>query len=390
MDTPPRSRLIDWTGERMVPWGGDVQVAYEHLHRYWFASTLVAGSSVLDLGCGEGYGSAILASAAASVVGIDVDARAIEHCVANYSEENLQFLQGSALDLTDLEEGGFGAVVCFEVIEHLAEQEQLLDQIDRVLAPDGVLICSTPEASVYSAPDRTPNEFHVRELGRNEFDALLARHFDHRRTWGQRTVTGSLLYESAGAHLDGQAFFAARNDGVWGRAPAPAPMYLVAMASRQHLPQVPSGSVLADSTLALLKAAEEARASALEQQARCTALGAAVVGARVVAVARGFGAAGQDSRVIECTLAPLADMTCAEVSGYVSEATTLELRVAGAERSVDLVGGPFVVSIPASAREGTEIDAFLTASGGWRLHELRFVRTENDPRHQLPSDGRIA
>ena len=47
-------RLIEWTGERMVPWAPDVQVIYEHLHRYWFAASLAAGRRVLDVGSGAG------------------------------------------------------------------------------------------------------------------------------------------------------------------------------------------------------------------------------------------------------------------------------------------------------------------------------------------------
>jgi len=55
-------RLIEWTGERCVPWAPDVQVVYEHMHRYLWAAGLVAGRRVLDVGSGEGFGAAILVS----------------------------------------------------------------------------------------------------------------------------------------------------------------------------------------------------------------------------------------------------------------------------------------------------------------------------------------
>ena len=66
-------RLIEWTGERCVPWAPDVQVVYEHLHRYLWARRLVGGRRVLDLASGEGFGSAILSEEAEEVVGFEID-----------------------------------------------------------------------------------------------------------------------------------------------------------------------------------------------------------------------------------------------------------------------------------------------------------------------------
>jgi hypothetical protein len=47
-------RLIDWTGERCVPWGDEVQGIHEHLHRYRFAASFASGKRVLELASGEG------------------------------------------------------------------------------------------------------------------------------------------------------------------------------------------------------------------------------------------------------------------------------------------------------------------------------------------------
>ena len=77
-------RLIEWTGERCVPWAPDVQVVYEHFHRYMWAARVVKGRRVLDLGSGEGFGAAILAGSAEHVVGVDVDERTVEHSKLNY------------------------------------------------------------------------------------------------------------------------------------------------------------------------------------------------------------------------------------------------------------------------------------------------------------------
>jgi GT2 family glycosyltransferase/SAM-dependent methyltransferase len=246
-------RLIDWTGERMVPWAPDVQVIYEHLHRYWWAAALAQGRRVLDVGSGEGYGTAILASAAASACGIELDEESVAHSRANYQADNLEFRVGSALDLSAFADGEFGLVVCFEVLEHIAEQEQLLDGIARVLAPDGVLLCSTPERTTYTELAGHDNPFHVRELTEAEFRAMLGARFPEVRLWGQRTSTGSAIYPIDGAARTGQTVFVEPDGDAWRRASAPIPMYMIAMASAQPLAHVPDQSALVDASQALLR-----------------------------------------------------------------------------------------------------------------------------------------
>src|SRR6478609_1827167 len=108
---------LEFTGERFVP-GIVGEIAHEHWHRYAFARRLVAGRRVADVACGEGYGSALLATSAASVVGIDLDAAAIAHAVATYAAASVRFVQGSATALP-LADGSVDAIVSFETIEHL-------------------------------------------------------------------------------------------------------------------------------------------------------------------------------------------------------------------------------------------------------------------------------
>jgi GT2 family glycosyltransferase/SAM-dependent methyltransferase len=259
-------RLIDWTGERMVPWTPDVQVVYEHLHRYDFAASIVAGRSVLDLGSGEGYGSALLASVAERVCGIDIDERTVQHSAANYHAPNLEFRVGSASDLSQFGDGEFGAVVCFEVVEHLAEQEEMVAEIARVLRPDGLLLISTPEVTSYTELTGQENPFHVRELTAAEFRPLIGRHLPHIRVWGQRTVAGSVLYplDTSERGLAHHSFIEPEGDG-WRPAADPIPMYLIALASREPLDaRGPSLSVCADATLRLVRAAERRSADRLQ------------------------------------------------------------------------------------------------------------------------------
>src|SRR5262245_62233265 len=80
--------MLEWTGERFLPWIKGSTTAYEHLHRYAYAATLVKDKRVLDLASGEGYGSNILARAASSVVGIDIDENVIRHATVKYGSSN--------------------------------------------------------------------------------------------------------------------------------------------------------------------------------------------------------------------------------------------------------------------------------------------------------------
>jgi O-antigen biosynthesis protein len=243
-------RLIDWTGERCVPWTRDVAVIYEHFHRYLWAAQLARGRRVLDLGSGEGFGAAILADAAADVVGVDIDQAAIEHSQSNYARPGLAFSQGSATDLSPFEAGTFDVVVAFEVIEHLAEQEQVLAEIGRVLRHDGSLVISTPDRRAYTESSGNLNPFHVRELALEEFVSLIGTQFEHVELFGQTLVEGSQinpLEVDTGAPIEAHTinFTLARTGEDWRLARAFSPMYLVAVASNVPV-QPPPPSTLAD------------------------------------------------------------------------------------------------------------------------------------------------
>jgi GT2 family glycosyltransferase/SAM-dependent methyltransferase/glycosyltransferase involved in cell wall biosynthesis len=253
-------RLIEWTGERCVPWAPDVQVVYEHIHRYLWAASLVAGRRVLDLASGEGFGAAILAGSASSVLGIDIDQQTVDHSSLNYGGETIEFRLGDAQDLSSFAESSFGAVVAFEMIEHVADQAGVLAEIARVLEPDGLLIMSTPDRRAYSSGERRDNPFHVRELELAEFQALLGEQFEHLAMWGQRTITGSAISAVGGGRAPSsvpqQTFFVEPEGDEWALAAGMSALYLVGVASNADLPPIATNSTLADCDLGLLRAAE--------------------------------------------------------------------------------------------------------------------------------------
>jgi GT2 family glycosyltransferase/glycosyltransferase involved in cell wall biosynthesis len=248
-------RLIDWTGERCVPWADDLQVIYEHYHRYLFAAPLVADRRVLDLASGEGYGAALLARRAREVVGIDIDQPSVEHSRRTYQLDNLVFNQGDMLDLSRFPDGAFDVVICFEAVEHVVDHQRIVSEIARVLSPAGLLILSTPDREVYSGTHHQDNPFHVHELNREELSVLLSSHFPHVRLWGQNVAVGSVILPLGSNSGTGEVTTLNLEQGQdrWVAGAEVSPTYLLALASREPLPDLPSYSTLVDTGLELVR-----------------------------------------------------------------------------------------------------------------------------------------
>ncbi|CAG9213007.1 Alpha-L-Rha alpha-1,2-L-rhamnosyltransferase/alpha-L-Rha alpha-1,3-L-rhamnosyltransferase [Paraburkholderia sabiae] len=183
------------TGERFLPEFMPGEIALEHQHRYHVAVALARGLDVLDVASGEGYGASLLADVARSVVGVDVDAEAVEFATQKYgAATNLRFAEGSCSALP-LAGASVDLVVSFETIEHHDQHEAMFAEIKRVLRPGGVLVISSPDKHEYSDVPNYRNPFHVKELYRDEFEALLGRWFRSHRMYGQRVRFASTLFD---------------------------------------------------------------------------------------------------------------------------------------------------------------------------------------------------
>ncbi len=183
--------MAEFTGERLIPGQVDVDLLNEHLARYTFAARLARGKRVLDAGCGAGYGSAELASAALSVVGLDVADEAVAFARENYQAPNLRFEQGSCAALP-YADASFDLVVAFEVIEHIENWREFLREARRVLAPNGQFIVSTPNKLYYteSRGAEGENPFHVHEFEFEEFRTELKEVFPHVSLYLENHVEG--------------------------------------------------------------------------------------------------------------------------------------------------------------------------------------------------------
>jgi 2-polyprenyl-3-methyl-5-hydroxy-6-metoxy-1,4-benzoquinol methylase len=179
--------------ERIVPDETEHGIVALHLVRYAFAAPVCVGREVLDAGCGVGYGTAYLGEVASRVVGIDVDPESIAYAQQRYAAANIEFRLGDLRSL-GLEGSLFDTVTSFEVIEHVREQEAFLDELARVLRPQGVLVVSTP--NVPETNDAPDNPFHLRELSQTDFEAMLRERFEEVELYGQRRRT-TKRYETA-------------------------------------------------------------------------------------------------------------------------------------------------------------------------------------------------
>lgn len=171
--------MSDFTGERVIPGQVDPDLWNEHVARYLFAARLSRAKLVLDLGCGTGYGSAILA-AEASTVGLDSSTIAIEFARRNYAKPNLGFAVGTCNALP-FRDAAVDLVVAFEVIEHLLDWASMLREARRVLKQRGHFVVSTPNKSYYATTRQHsgPNPFHEHEFEFDEFRESLSAVFPH-------------------------------------------------------------------------------------------------------------------------------------------------------------------------------------------------------------------
>lgn len=189
---------LPFTGERFVPDMSEKYIVAEHYQRYNAVLNIVKGKKVLDAACGAGYGTALMASVAEEVTGIDISSEAISFANHRYSDiSNARYLEASIAELP-FSDNTFDVIVSFETIEHVNEdlQNKFLKEIKRCLKDDGILIISSPDKRTYSDLPDFHNEFHVKEFYFDEFDAFLHREFKYVEHYlqGKHDLSGEMLY----------------------------------------------------------------------------------------------------------------------------------------------------------------------------------------------------
>ncbi|HEY4829132.1 MAG TPA: class I SAM-dependent methyltransferase [Solirubrobacteraceae bacterium] len=195
---PPGVPPLELTGERTLPDVPAENYWYRrHLAVYEWIAARVSGAAALDMACGEGYGSAVLARAAASVVGVDGNPEALEHARLKYTGPGLSFEWGAVE--TFGEPGSFDAVVFLQTIEHVADPLAVLSHFARILRPGGVAYVSTPNLLTLAPPGaaKSDNPWHLREYRVDEFSALCRGAFPRVEMYGVFHARRLWLHERA-------------------------------------------------------------------------------------------------------------------------------------------------------------------------------------------------
>lgn len=173
---PPGVPPLALTGERTLPEVPQENYWYRrHLVVYEWVAARAGGLRVVDMACGEGYGSEVLARRAAAVVGVDANPEAHQHARLRYRRPNLRFER----DLVESFAEPCDAVVFLQTIEHVTDPGAILEHFKSTLAPGGVAYVSTPNLLTLAPPgaEKSDNPWHVREYRASEFRALCESHF---------------------------------------------------------------------------------------------------------------------------------------------------------------------------------------------------------------------
>lgn len=167
--------------ERMVPAFHKDSIIYgEHLVRYLSAQKIVTGKVVLDIASGSGYGTASLATTAQKVFGVDVSEDAIAYAKENYGGKNIEYIKGDGIKIP-LADDSVDVVVSFETIEHIENYEVFMQEVKRVLKPEGLFLLSTPNDVEFAEG----NHFHIHEFAYDELKTLVARYFSECKDYFQ-------------------------------------------------------------------------------------------------------------------------------------------------------------------------------------------------------------
>jgi 2-polyprenyl-3-methyl-5-hydroxy-6-metoxy-1,4-benzoquinol methylase len=197
-DQPPGVPPLALTGERTLPDVPEENYWYQrHLVVYEWIRARVGGLKVIDMACGEGYGTSVLAGTAAEAVGVDANPEAHEHARLRYVGENVRF----ARDLVETFAEPADAVVFLQTIEHVQNPDEVLERF-KTLVSDSTspaVFVSTPNVLTLApeGAEKSGNPWHVKEYRPEEFRALCEAHFPHVEMYGLFHARKLAIHETA-------------------------------------------------------------------------------------------------------------------------------------------------------------------------------------------------
>lgn len=170
-----RARRVDFStvtelgGEQ----GSHAQLARLH-ERYAWALGFCAGKDVLEVACGTGPGLGMLAGAARSVTGADIDLRNLARARGTYRDRPAIRLLRADAQALPFADAVLDVVLLFEALYYLPDPDRFVREARRVLRPEGTLLVCTANKDL---PDFNPSPFSHKYFGARELAALLRSHF---------------------------------------------------------------------------------------------------------------------------------------------------------------------------------------------------------------------
>jgi len=159
------------TAERSSPLDPSENVIFQrHMIAYMETAKMISGT-VLEIGCGEGYGITELAPKAEQYFAVDKYNTPISEELKE--KNNIIFKQMEVPPLKGIDNNSIDFVVTFQVIEHINNDELFISEIYRVLKPGGKLILTTPNQLM----SLTRNPWHFREYTPNQIQEILQTSF---------------------------------------------------------------------------------------------------------------------------------------------------------------------------------------------------------------------
>lgn len=191
-----KTKKLAFTGERLIPGLKDSTFLYgEHMLRYLFAAQFAKGKTIADVGCGVGYGAKILAENGAKLVyANDNSQEAIDYARVRYSHKKVKYEVADACALTSSSQS-IDFVVANELIEHIPNYNIFLEEIKRILKPNGLFLLSTPNVKVYSQVPHI-NGFHHKEFTKEELEQILKSKFKYIKILYQVDSFASLVTDT--------------------------------------------------------------------------------------------------------------------------------------------------------------------------------------------------
>jgi 2-polyprenyl-3-methyl-5-hydroxy-6-metoxy-1,4-benzoquinol methylase len=143
-----------------------------HLQRYEFAAAHLKPGRLLDIACGVGYGTHLMAEKArdiVEVIGVDLSQQAIEYARQHYASGQVHFQQHDAMTFVD--ERGFDSIVSVETLEHVPDPIGLITHLVGLIRSGGVFIASVP-----TTPSVDVNPYHLHDFTERSFRSMVTMH----------------------------------------------------------------------------------------------------------------------------------------------------------------------------------------------------------------------